>query len=282
MTPKIKSLKTAALKLSMGIFVAVTLLAIFAFGNDQNQVQEKKTTDKQPKVVVNDQQKSKQTEERVFGDPLEQPSFQGGDVTKFQKWIYDNLKYPPKAKEKSISGKVYVQFVVSNTGEVVDVKVVRSADPLLDEEAMRVVKSSPKWEPATSKGDKVKQQFTMPITFVNDEQKSTPTDEQVFIEYEEYASFQGGDITKFRGWITKNLIYPTTAKKKGITGKVYVQFTVNSNGEVVDVKVVRGADPLLDEEAIRVVKSSPKWEPAKFKGDKSQQQFTMPITFALK
>lgn len=165
MIKKIKSSKTTAVKLSLVVIVTATLLVIFAFDNEQEQVQNKKTTYKQAKVVVNDQQKSTQTKVQGFIDFEEHASFQGGDFTKFQKWIHDNLKYPPNAKEKGISGKVYVQFVVNTAGEVVDVKVVRSANPLLDEEAVRVVKSSPKWEPAKFKGDKSKQQFTMPIAF---------------------------------------------------------------------------------------------------------------------
>jgi TonB family protein len=166
MITKIKSSKTAALKLSMGIFVAASLLAIFAFDNERNLVQDKKSTDKQAKVIANDQQKPTSTDEQAF-IVVEQPaSFQGGDVQTFGVWVQKNVNYPATAKVKGISGKVFVQYVVSTTGEVEDVKVVRSADPLLDEEAVRVVKSSPKWEPAKQRGAKVKQQFTMPISFV--------------------------------------------------------------------------------------------------------------------
>jgi TonB family protein len=68
---------------------------------------------------------------------------------------------------------------------------------------------------------------------------------------------------------------------KGISGKVYVQYAVNTTGEVVDVKVIRSANPLLDEEAVRVIKSSPKWEPAKQRGKIVKQQFTIPIAFTL-
>jgi len=282
MITKIKSSKTAALKLSMGVLVTATLLVIFTFDNEKSQAQDKKPVDKQAKVIVNDQQKSTQTEEQVFGDPLESATFQGGDVQAFHNWVLKNLIYPATAKAKGISGKVFVQYAINTSGEVVDVKVVRSANPLLDEEAVRVIKSSPKWEPAKFKGEKSKQQFTIPIAFVNDEQKSQQTDEQEHFIIEPSASFQGGDIQGFSEWIQKNVEYPPIAIKSGITGKVYVQFVVSTEGKVVDVKVVRSVNPLLDKEAIRVVSSSPKWEPAKQKGKPVDHQFTIPIAFALK
>jgi len=119
------------------------------------------------------------------------------------------------------------------------------------------------------------------IEAVKVEETAIVEEEQVFIVVEEQASFQGGDVNSFRDWVTKNLKYPTIAIENGISGKVYVQYAVNSKGEVVDVKVVRGVDPSLDKEAVRVIMSSPRWEPAKQRGTKVKQQFTIPIAFQL-
>jgi len=105
--------------------------------------------------------------------------------------------------------------------------------------------------------------------------------EEVFIIVEDMPTFQGGDQNAFRTWIQQNLRYPEIAQENGISGKVYVQFAVNSKGEVVDVKVVRGVDPALDKEAIRVVSSSPKWVPSKQRGKPVKVQFTFPIVFVL-
>jgi len=315
MITKIKSSKTAALKLSMGILVTAALLVIFACDNKKKPAQDNITTNKQEVTVVKSVVKSmenveaaskaanvvvdsmvidgvvyrkqpslptdEQTDEQVYIVVEEQATFQGGDVNSFRTWVTKNLKYPDIAVKKGISGKVYVQYAINSKGDVVDVKVVRGVDPTLDKEAVRVISSSPKWEPAKQRGTKVKQQFTIPIVFVNDQQKSQQTDEQVFIVVEKPASFQGGDVNSFFNWVTKNLTYPTIAIKNKIEGKVYVQFAINSNGEVVDVKVVRGVDPSLDKEAVRVISSSPKWEPAKQKGTNVKQQFTIPIAFQL-
>jgi TonB family protein len=280
MMTKIKSSKTAALKLSMGVLVTAGLLVIFGFDNEKYQIQEKKSPDKQAKIIVNDQQKSTQTEERVFGDPLEQPTFQGGDLNKFKKWVQDNLKYPAKAKEKNISGKVYVQYVVSNTGDVVDVKVVRSVDPLLDEEAMRVVKSSPKWEPASSKGVKVKIQFTMPILFANDQQKPAQTNEKAPGKVDQMPVFPGGEKA-FGEFIGKEVKYPEDAKKAGINGKVFIKFVVNKEGNVVNSTIARGVSPSLDNEALRVINKMPKWTPGKQGGKDVDVELTVPIAFVL-
>jgi TonB family protein len=165
MITKIKSSKTAALKLSMGVLVTAALLIIFGFDNETNQIQEKKSPAKQAKVIATDQQKSTQTDEPIFIIVEVPATFQGGNADSFRNWVVKNLKYPENAIKKGITGKVYVQYAVNSKGEVVDVKVVRSADPLLDEEAVRVVSSSPKWEPAKQKGKIVKQQFTIPIAF---------------------------------------------------------------------------------------------------------------------
>ena len=107
-------------------------------------------------------------------------------------------------------------------------------------------------------------------------------DEPVFIIVDEQATFQGGDVNTFRDWVMKSIKYPVAAAENGITGKVYVQYAVNSRGVVVDVKVVRGVDLSLDKEAIRVIMSSPKWNPGKQNGEKVKQQFTIPISFILK
>jgi len=197
MITKIKSSKTAALKLSMGILVTAALLVIFACENNKKPAQDNKVANKQEDVVVKSEVKSLENKEAA---------------SKQAEMAADSMV---------IDGVVYRK------------------------------------------------------------QPSLPTDEQVYIVVEEQASFQGSDVNSFRDWVTKNLKYPEIAIKKGISGKVFVQYAINSKGEVVDVKVVRGVDPSLDKEVIRVISSSPKWEPAKQKGMNVKQQFTIPIAFQL-
>jgi len=115
----------------------------------------------------------------------------------------------------------------------------------------------------------------------SDNMEEEAAEEEVFFIVEDMPSFQGGGSEKFREWILENMQYPSIASENGISGRVFVQFAVNSKGEVTDVVVVRGVDPALDKEAVRVVKSSPKWEPGKQRGRPVKVQFTFPIVFVL-
>jgi len=119
------------------------------------------------------------------------------------------------------------------------------------------------------------------VEVVQQEDKAVVEEEPVFIIVEEPATFQGGDLNSFRTWVEKNLEYPPVAAENGISGKVYVQFAVNSKGDVVDVKILRSVDSSLDKESIRVIMSSPKWNPAKQGGKAVKQQFVIPLSFVL-
>ncbi|MEN8227530.1 MAG: energy transducer TonB [Bacteroidota bacterium] len=106
-------------------------------------------------------------EEEVFYIVEDMPTFNGGEpATEFRKYIAQNLRYPEIAAENGISGRVIVQFAVNKVGTVVDAKIVRSVDPALDKEAIRVVMTSPKWTPGKQRGKAVKVLFTFPINFV--------------------------------------------------------------------------------------------------------------------
>jgi protein TonB len=115
----------------------------------------------------------------------------------------------------------------------------------------------------------------------DEQEEVVPVEEEVFFIVEEMPSFKGGGEDAFREWIAQNLRYPEIAADNGISGRVYVQFAINSKGEVCDAVVVRGVDPALDKEALRVVMSSPKWEPGRQRGRPVKVQFTFPINFIL-
>lgn len=96
----------------------------------------------------------------------EKPTFQGGDANTFSRWVNLNLKYPEEAKEKGIQGRVTLSFTVSASGKVVDVKVLRSVDTLLDNEAVRVLEMSPEWVPGKHEGKPVAVKYTFPVIFM--------------------------------------------------------------------------------------------------------------------
>ncbi len=92
------------------------------------------------------------------------PSFPGGDAALF-KFLNDNIKYPVIAQENGIQGRVICQFVVNRDGSIVDVEVVRSVDPSLDKEAIRVIKAMPNWAPGKQRGKSVRVKYTLPVNF---------------------------------------------------------------------------------------------------------------------
>jgi len=93
-------------------------------------------------------------------------------------------------------------------------------------------------------------------------------------------SFNGGDANEFLKWVNQSLVYPEIAKKNGIQGRVVLQFTIDEDGSVTNVKVIRGVHPLLDNEAVRVVSSSPKWNPGREFGHPVRSTFTLPVVFS--
>jgi len=99
---------------------------------------------------------------------------------------------------------------------------------------------------------------------------------------ESKPKFQGGDANAFSKWVNQRLVYPEIAKENGVQGRVMLQFTVNADGSVSNVKVLRGVDPALDKEAVRVVSSSPKWEPGKQRDRKVKVTYTFPVIFQLR
>lgn len=203
---------------------------------------------------------------------------EGKGFAGFTEFIAENIRYPEEAKVKGIEGRVFVQLTIMADGSVGNVNVVKGADPLLDEEAVRVIESSPRWNPGMQDGKPVDVMFTMPVTFVL---PGGEPEEEVFFIVEVMPDFQGGGQDAFRSYLAENIRYPQEAVEEGIRGRVFVEFIVRSDGSVSDVKVVRGVDPLLDNEALRVVNSSPLWLPGRQRGQEVDVKFVFPVIFEL-
>lgn len=101
-----------------------------------------------------------------------------------------------------------------------------------------------------------------------------------FTNVEQMPTFMGGE-KELMAFISKNLKYPVSAQENGIQGRVSIRFVVTATGDISDVKILRGIDPACDKEAVRVVKSMPKWIPGKQNGRNVAVYFTLPIIFTL-
>lgn len=121
------------------------------------------------------------------------------------------------------------------------------------------------------------------MDYVENVQEEVVEEEAIpFQLVEEKPSFMGGDANQFSVWVNKRLVYPEIAKENGVQGRVTLQFTVEKDGSVTKVKVLRGVDPSLDKEAVRVVSMSPKWKPGKQRDRAVPVTYTFPVYFQLR
>lgn len=128
-------------------------------GNDENG-----EVLKAKEVIATEPVKPKEEENKVFDVVEQMPSFPGGNSALMQ-FLSKNIKYPVVAEENGIQGRVICTFVVERDGRVTDVHVVKSVDPSLDKEAVRVVSSMPNWIPGKQNGSAVRVKYTLPVTF---------------------------------------------------------------------------------------------------------------------
>ncbi|NPA35383.1 MAG: M56 family metallopeptidase [Chlorobi bacterium] len=291
MMSKMQSSKLAGLKYIFGVATIFTLLITFGCEDkiklDLESVRKEKLQAEEILQELKSTNDSTEKEEPVFFVVDEMPEFPGGEK-ELHRYIATSVNYPEIARKKGIQGRVYVSFIVSKTGEVKNVKLARGVDKVLDEEAMRVVKEMPDWKPGKQRGENVNVSFTVPINFVLQESKPFPRvkagsvkEKPVFSHVQKMPDFPGGEEA-FHKYIKESLKYPETARKNGIQGRVYVSFVVDENGDITDVKLARGVDPALDEEAIRVIKEMPQWTPGMQRNQKVKVGFTVPVNFQIK
>lgn len=105
-------------------------------------------------------------------------------------------------------------------------------------------------------------------------------DEPVIIA-EFMPTFQGKDLSYFRNYVSKNLVFPERAKETGVVGTVYATFVIDKDGSVTDVQIMRGVHPDVDKAVINVIKNSPRWEPGMNNGRYVKVKFTIPVAFKL-
>ena len=232
-------------------------------------------------------------EDTVYQIVEQMPQYTGGEQA-MMKYVAENIKYPQAAKDKNISGRVFVGFVIEKDGSVSNVKVVRGIGGGCDEEAARVIKEMPKWKPGMQKGKPVRVNYMMPIFFklddgqpaksVKKEKASnpdmTPDKNGVYQIVEEMPEFPGG-VEALMDYVAKNVVYPQEAMDKEISGRVFVSFVIEKDGSVNEVKVMKGIGGGCDDEAVRVIKAMPKWKPGKQEGKPVRVSYMMPITFKL-
>ncbi|MDO7844928.1 energy transducer TonB [Hymenobacter sp. M29] len=236
-------------------------------------------------------------------DSVAQPAVPIGGTERYAQFLADHQKYPASAMQKGIQGTVKVSFIVEKTGTVNDVKVETPLSPELDAEAIRLIKSAPKWTPARHhRNEIVRQRVVVPVSFVMSPGSTVTVgaagkERPILTSAADIAASANpnvrpvvapdrptqpvGGTQAFFDWIEKNQKYPLLAKQRKIQGKVMVEFMVQPDGSLTDVRVARKMGSGLDEEALRLIKAAPKWEPAMFQGKPIKQKMLLPVLFQL-
>ena len=119
--------------------------------------------------------------------------------------------------------------------------------------------------------------YTPPPAVEEEEEEAA---QQIFTVVEEMPEFPGG-MNELLKYLAKSIKYPVIAQENGIQGRVICAFVVNRDGSIVDAEVLRGVDPSLDKEALRVIMAMPKWKPGKQRGKPVRVKYTVPVTFRL-
>lgn len=196
------------------------------------------------------------------------PEMIGGDE-KFADWVCYNMRYPVETDGEKAKGRVVVAGIVGYDGKFSNPVIIKSGTPGMNREALRLASNMPLFTPGGISTN-CRSYFAVPIVFNNEHS-----------DVEEIpAEFPGGQQALYR-WLGQHLHYPDVAKYNNIQGKVVVSFVIEKDGSIGRVTVIRSKDPNLDKEAVRLIKSMPRWTPARYNGQPISSQMNIPINFSL-
>ena len=215
-------------------------------------------------------------------DAVEKPAVPAGGVAAYAQYLADHQQYPTAALRAGRQGTVNVTFIVEKTGSLSHVAVAQPLDPALDAEASRLVAAAPRWTPAEHKGQKVRQRVTVPVTFrIPGEMAPGAAPDSVGAAgaLSETPARPVGGTEAFFAWLRAHQRYPALARQRKVAGRVLVEFLIQPDGSLTDAAVVKRLGSGLDEEAVRLIKAAPKWEPARSNGQPVKQKMLLPVVF---
>ena len=198
--------------------------------------------------------------------------------------IQAKVRYPEIARKANVEGRVIVQFIVDENGNVRDPEILRGAGAGLDEEAIRVISEHAEFTPGRQDGKPIAVRLSIPIVFkLNDESKALSVQSQSLEQQDHYVVVE--QMPELIGGINglhAKVRYPEIARMANGEGRVVVQFIVDENGNVHDAEVLRGIGAGLDEEATRVVMEEAKFNPGRQRGRAVPVRMSVPIVFKLR
>ncbi len=201
------------------------------------------------------------------------PEFPGGEG-QIYRFIRNNLKYPEQAKLQNISGRVFLRFVINETGDVTNVQLVQGLGYGCDEAALAVVKAMPKWTPGKQAGKPVSVQYSLPIVFNLKSDNDKPSVNATG------AQFPGGEES-LKDFIATNLRFPEHGKLESTDARSILVFQVDEHGHTSAPQVQNSLGRDFDKELFRFYKLLPKsFVPAEREGKKVQASFVLPVDFS--
>jgi TonB family protein len=209
--------------------------------------------------------------------PEDYPTFLGQKWTSYREWVINHMEYPSEAQAKQLVGWVTVNFTVKLDGSIINPKPLGNPDPILSDEVIRIITSSPKWDPPKNPAVDVPFLSSVNVGF---KPPDKILDEEPFVVVEEMPLYPGGEA-ELLNFIAMNTQYPEGAKADTIQGKVIVRFIVNTEGNTEGISVLKGVHPLLDDEAMRVVKLFTGFKPGMQGGKAVPVWYMVPINFTL-
>lgn len=258
--------------------------------------------------------------EKIIKNPDIDPMYPGGKAAMMQ-FISSQLRYPRKCVESNEQGLVVYNFVVETDGSLSNFELMHRAHPLLNEEALRIIKRMPAWRPAKYRGKFVRAKKFVPMYFrlkkrnnasrsfsqnqALPQQKKKPNNsynekniykpkapvlkpkndevkyEEVYTIVDQIPQFPSGE-TGLHKFIGKYMEYPIDAHQAGIEGRILCAFIVDKEGAISHIEIVQGLYPSLDDEAMRVLSIMPRWKPGVNKGERVNVKCILPFDFTIR
>lgn len=206
--------------------------------------------------------------------PDDFPTFRGNGS--FGEWVREHTQYPAEAAANGIAGRVTANFTVEADGKISNMKT--TGNQVLADAVAKAIKEAPQWEPAKNPEGQTPFSSSVSIEFRLPDMVQIA--EVPFVVVEEMPMYPGGDQALL-DFLRNNLVYPQEAKDKKIEGRVIIRFAVMSDGSVDNISVLKGVDPLLDAEAVKLVSKLKNFSPGKQGGKAVPVWYMVPVTFTL-
>lgn len=282
--------KSKKLVLSRFFLLIPILLAIIAFQDKEPVLSNVQVADPDNNAFI----EAFQTDTDNIFTAVEVSPVPLGGMEAFIRSIADNYIYPKEAKDADVKGRLIVTFIVEPDGQLSNIKMVRDVGYGTGEEAIRVLENSPKWQPGIQDGKAVRVQYTLPILLGQGGESNKPvppsisptaqssldiasqSDNRLFVAVEVPPVPVEG-MPAFLKYIGTNYVYPKEAEDAKVKGRLMLTFVIEKDGSISDIKSVQDLGYGTGEEAIRVLKTSPKWKPGVQNGKAVRVEYTLPI-----